>query len=93
MKNLFRVVSCGELFSVKSEKSESGQLNKRIIVLQELGGKYENRYCVSVLGNLAQCQWYENDIVAAALRFTTHEVNGQHYQDITAMEVIKLNNK
>lgn len=93
MKNLFRVVSCGELFSVKSEKSESGQLNKRIIVLQELGGKYENRYCVSVLGNLAQCQWYENDLVAAALRFNTHEVNGQHYQDITALEVITLNNK
>ena len=93
MTQIFKVVFCGDVFSVKSEKSENGQLNKRIIVLQELGGKYENRYCVSVLGNLAQCQWYENDLVAAALRFTTHEVNGQHYQDITALEVITLNNK
>lgn len=92
MTQIYKVVYCGDLFSVKSEKSESGQLNKRIIVLQQLGGKYENRYCVSVLGNLAQCQWHENDLVAAALRFNTHEVNGQHFQDITAMEIITLKN-
>jgi hypothetical protein len=90
MTKIFKVVFCGELFTVKSEKSENGLLNKRIIVLQELGGKYENRYCVSVLGNLAQCQWYENDLVAAALRFNTHEVGGTHYQDITVLDIVKL---
>ena len=50
---LLRVVSSGEMISVKSEKSENGVLNKRILVLQELGGKYENCYVVTVLGNLA----------------------------------------
>ena len=43
---LLRVVSSGEIISVKSEKSENGVLNKRILVLQELGGKYENCYVV-----------------------------------------------
>ena len=37
---LLRVISSGEMISVKSEKSENGVLNKRILVLQELGGKY-----------------------------------------------------
>ncbi|MCR5819005.1 MAG: DUF3127 domain-containing protein [Prevotella sp.] len=90
MTQIMKVVFCGEMFTVKSEKSENGQLNKRIIVLQELGGKYENRYCVSVLGNLAQCQWYADDLVVAVLRFQTHEVNGQYYQDVTASDILKL---
>ena len=34
MKQFFRVVKCGEAFTVKSEKSESGVLNKRNVVLQ-----------------------------------------------------------
>ena len=34
---LLRVVSSGEMISVKSEKSENGVLDKRTIVLQELG--------------------------------------------------------
>ena len=41
---ILRVVKCGECFTVKSEKSEGGVLNKRTLVLQELGGKYENCY-------------------------------------------------
>ena len=38
---ILRVVKCGECFTVKSEKSEGGVLNKRTLVLQELGGKYQ----------------------------------------------------
>ena len=38
---------------MKSEKSETGVLNKRNLVLKELGGKFENEYAVSVLGNAA----------------------------------------
>ena len=41
---ILRVVKCGECFTVKSEKSEGGVLNKRVLVLQELGGKYEPTY-------------------------------------------------
>ena len=45
-----RVLKCGECFAVKSEKSEGGVLNKRTLVLQELGGKFEPTYTVAALG-------------------------------------------
>ena len=36
---ILRVVKCGECFTVKSEKSDDGVLNKRTLVLQELCGE------------------------------------------------------
>ncbi len=80
----------GDMFSVKSEKSETGQLNKRNLVLKELGGKFENEYAVSVLGNAASLQFNEGDLVAVTLRFQTREYNGQVFQDITATDIYPL---
>ena len=75
--------------SVKSEKAEGGILNKRQLVLQELGGKYEPTYVVTALGNLATLEFHEGDIVIATLRFQSREFNGQNYMDIVATELIK----
>ena len=86
---ILRVLKCGEMLSVKSEKSENGILNKRQLVLQELGGKYEPTYVVTALGNLATLEFSEGDIVIATLRFQTREFNGQIYMDIVATEIIK----
>ena len=77
---ILRVVKCGECFTVKSEKSEGGVLNKRTLVLQELGGKY---------GNLATIQFNEGDLVIATLRFQAREYNGQVFMDVVATELIK----
>ena len=85
---ILRVVKCGECFTVKSEKSEGGVLNKRTLVLQELGGKYENSYVVSALGNLASIQFSEGDLVIATLRFQSREYNGQMFMDVIATELI-----
>lgn len=86
---LLRVVTCGDMFSVKSEKAENGQLNKRQLVLQELGGKYEPTYVVTALGNLAALQFSEGDLVFVTMRFQSREYNGQTYMDIIATELIK----
>ena len=86
---ILRVVKCGEMFSVPSEKSENGSLNKRIFVLQELGGKYENCYVVTALGNLASLVFHEGDLVIATLRFLSREYNGQMFMDVVATELIK----
>jgi len=86
---ILRVVKCGECFTVKSEKSENGVLNKRTLVLQELGGKYENSYVVSVLGNLATLQFSEGDIVITTLKFQAREYNGQMFMDVVATEIVK----
>ena len=88
-EQILRVVKCGECFTVKSEKSEGGMLNKRTIVLQELGGKYEPTYVVSVLGSLATLEFQEGDLVIATLRFSSREYNGQMFMDVVATELIK----
>ena len=86
---ILRGLKCGESFTVKSEKAEGGQLNKRQLVLQELGGKYEPTYVVTALGNLATIEFKEGDLVFATLRFQSREYNGQTYIDIVASELIK----
>ena len=92
MKKILRVMKCGEAFSVKSEKAESGTIQKRNLVLQEIGGKYEDQYAVSTYGNLAACVFSEGEIVYAALRFQARDYNGQTFQDITANDIVKLKN-
>ena len=89
---ILRVVRQGEAFSVQSKQSENGQIKKCTIVLKELGGsKFENEYVCAMLGNLAACRFYEGDIVCATLRFSTHEYQGQTFQEILATEIVKLN--
>ena len=89
-EQILRVVKCGECFTVKSEKREGGMLNKRTLVLQELGGKYEPTYVVSVLGSLATLEFQEGDLVIATLRFSSREYNGQMFMDVVATEVLKM---
>ena len=84
---ILRVVSSGEMISVKSEKSENGVLNKRNLVLQELGGKYENCYVVTALGNLASLVFQPGELEIATLRFQTREYNGQVFMDVIATEL------
>ena len=89
---ILKVVRQGEAFSVQSQKNEGGQIQKCNIVLKELGSsKFENEYVCAMLGNLAACRFYEGDVVAATLRFSTHEYQGQVFQEILATDVVKIN--
>jgi hypothetical protein len=89
---ILRVVRQGEAFSVQSSKQESGSLQKCNIVLRELGGsRYENEYVCAMLGNLAGCRFYEGDVVLATLRFSTHEYQGQVFQEILVTDIVKIN--
>ena len=60
------------------------------IILQEMGGKYENQYAAAMLGNIALCKFAPGTVVAVTLRFTTREYNGQVYQDILVTDIVKL---
>jgi FMN-dependent NADH-azoreductase len=86
---ILRVAKCGECFTVKSEKTEGGVLNKRVLVLQELGGKYEPTYVATALGNLATLQYNVGDIVIVTLKFQAREYNGQMFMDVVATEIVK----
>ena len=84
---ILRVVRQGEAFGVQSAKAEGGSIQKCNIVLRELGGsKFENEYVCA-----AACKFYEGDVVAATLRFSTHEYQGQVFQEILATDIVKLN--
>ena len=84
------VVKQGQPLSAQRPKRQHGQMMKCNIVLQEMGGKYENQYAAAMLGNAAQCKFYPGDLVAVTLRFTTHEHNGQVYQDILVTDIEKV---
>ena len=88
---ILKVVRQGEAFSVQSSKQESGSIQKCNIVLRELGGQFENEYVCAMLGNLAGCRFYEGDVVVATLRFSTHEYQGQTFQEILATDIVKIN--
>ena len=90
MKTFFKVTAQGEPFAVQSQKAEGGQLMKCNIVLQELGGKFENSYVATILGEQAKMRFSKDELVAASLRFSTREYNGQMYQDIVVSEIVKL---
>ena len=87
---ILRVVRQGEAFGVQSAKAEGGQIQKCHIVLRELGGKFENECVCAMLGNLAACRFYEGDIVCATLRFSTHEYQGQTFQEVLATDILKI---
>ena len=89
--NLFKVVSQGDVSYIPSTKQEGGQLAKSVIRLREFGsGKFGNEYACTLFGNLAMCKFYENDLVAASLRFQVHVVNSILYQEIIANDIVKL---
>ena len=88
---ILKVVRQGEAFGVQSSKTENGTIQKCNIVLREMGGsKFENEYVCAMLGNLAACRFYEGDVVAATLRFSTHEYQGQTFQEVLATELLKI---
>ena len=92
MKGIFKIMAQSDTFAVPSQKAEGGQVNKCNIILQDVGGKYENSYVVAVLGEQANIRFMRDDLVVASLRFSTREYNGQTYQDIVVTEIIKIKN-
>ena len=92
MKQIFKVMAQSDTFAVPSQKAEGGQVNKCNIILQDVGGKYENSYVAAVLGEQANIRFMKDDLVVASLRFSTREYNGQTYQDIVVTEIIKIKN-
>ena len=92
MTKILKVVQQGQAFAVQSTKAENGQVMKCHIVLQELGGKYEDSYVATMLGPVAGKRFEPGQLVAVKLRFSTREYNGQVYQDIVVSEAYLIKN-
>ena len=93
MTKIFKVVKQGAVSMVDAPKTESGTLAKSTLVLKELGGKYADTYACTLLGNDANCRFYEGELVAVELRFQAHETaSGACFQDVKVEDIVKLKN-
>lgn len=90
MNGIFKVVNQGQPFTRQKQEAEGGLLKVCNITLQELGGKYADRFYAALLGNLAECRFYEGELVAASLRFSAREYNGTVFQDISVTDIQKI---
>ena len=90
MKKIFKVVSQYEVQEI--QKKDGSTIKKCMLVLKDIGGEYEDTFAVTLLGNLAGCKFYPNELVYAALYFTTHEYNGNVFQEVAARDVLKIKN-
>lgn len=95
---IYRVLGCSDLIQVPSQKAEGGFINKKFIRLQEFGGwnsndtpdRQSNAVIAAMMGNLAQCNFYQRDLVSVSLRFAIREYQGNWYQDITVVDIHKI---
>ena len=88
MKQVFKVVAQTEQQSIT--RQDGTQTQKCTIVLQEVGGRYENSFACVMLGNMASCKFFTNDYVFASIRFAHREYNGQYYMDATVQDIFKI---
>ena len=89
MKTLFKVIA--QTKPVTVQKQDGSTIQKSTVVLQLIGGKYEDSFSATLLGTLAT----RRDVVWAALRFQAREYRPQqggttYLQDITVQEIIKM---
>ena len=86
MKTLLKVISQSQPVTINTQNG--GTTQKSVVVLQEMGGRFEDTYVASLLGG--QIRVSPGEIVWASLRFSAHDYNGSSYQDITVQEIISL---
>ena len=88
MKTILKVVAQTTTQQVK--RQDGTQTQKCTLVLQEIGGKYDDSFVAVLLGNMSNCKLAQGDIVAVGLRFTHREYNGQYFMDCTVQDIVKL---
>lgn len=95
---IYRVLGCSDLIQVPSQKADGGFICKKFVRLQEFGGwnsndtadRLSNSILATMIGNLAQCNFYQNDLVALSYRTSLREYQGNWYQDNTIVEIRKI---
>lgn len=97
---IFKVLGCGDLIQVPSQKAEGGFICKKFIRLQEFGGgngndtadRSSNSIIATMIGNIAYCNFYEGELAVVSYRTSLREYQGNWYQDITIIDIQKFPN-
>lgn len=88
MTQILKVVSQGEAFAV--QKQDGTTMQKSTLVLQQPGGKFEDSFVCTLLGDEARQRFCPGDLVMAALRFRHSEHGSNVYQDVTVQDIQRL---
>ena len=75
MKTLFKVIAQTEPVNV--QKQDGSTIQKSTVVMQLIGGKFEDSFSATMLGTLATRRFAPGDIVWASLRFQAREYQPQ----------------
>lgn len=97
MKTMAKVIAQTQAVGV--QKQDGSVIQKATLVVQEIGGKYDNSYAATLLGPLATQKFTPGDIVWVALRFSAKDyhpkVNGvadpnktEYLQDIMVQDIV-----
>jgi len=87
MKGTYKVTGLTEPQTIT--KKDGSSCLKQIVTLQELGGKYEDQYVATLLSEYPS-YLKKGSVVAAALRFSVREYEGQEYQDVLLQEYVTV---
>jgi len=87
MKGTYKVIGLTE--PQKITKKDGSNCMKQIVTLQELGGKWEDQYVATLLSEYPS-YLKKGSVVAAALRFSVREYEGQEYQDVLLQEYVTV---
>lgn len=88
MTQIFKVLSQGNAFAV--QKQDGTSIQKSTLVLQLPGGKFEDSFVCTLLGEQALQRYCPGDLVVAALRFRHSEHGSNVYQDVTVQDIQRL---
>ncbi len=71
-------------------QTQNGMTSKAQVVLRALGGKNAESYVGTVFGNMAANPIAVGKVVAAEIKFFSHEYEGKHFQDVNVFEMVEV---
>ena len=91
MNNIFKITKLGEVRPYTNQKEITSHC--RDIQLQQLGGKFADRFTSTLFDAEAEKELEEGALVAAQLYFYTTEYNERVFQNVSISDIEIINKK
>ena len=91
MNSIFKITGLGEIRQYTNQKGITSPC--RDIQLQQLGGKYADRFTSTLFDAEAERELEVGSLVAAQLYFYTTEYNDKVFQNVSVSEIETINSK
>lgn len=92
MENIFIVVAQSPISQIPSKVNEGGQVETSTLTVREPGSKYSNSYAVHLYGEQARQTYRCGELLLMALKFQAKPWASDVFQQVTAEEIVRINN-